>query len=80
MSRTRKNKARAKLSKTTKGHNAGKHWGENSEQKKSHFPHMQPAPVWIRPTGKKGWWNTKKAMNNDKFDKDGDKSNSKLAA
>lgn len=34
------------------------HYAEG--EKKSPFPHLQPKPNWIKPSGKKGWWNAKK--------------------
>lgn len=58
MSRTRKNIRKRALSKATKGGSKGNHFTEN--QARSHFPHMQPKPAWVRPTGKKGWWNGSK--------------------
>lgn len=57
MSRQSKNRKHAAMAKSSKGHSAGadKHFGPNAARSK--FPHMQPAPCWVKSTGKRGWWN-----------------------
>lgn len=59
MSRQSKHRHQRATAKTGKGHNAGadKHFAPNTAR--SHFPHMQPAPCWVKSTGKRGWWNKK---------------------
>lgn len=61
MSRQIKLLKKAKSAKAAKGNNSkASHWAENQARPK--FPHEQPAPHWVRPTGgKKGktWLNKK---------------------
>lgn len=59
MSRQSKQRKKAVQSKSMKGHNAGNHFAEGTKVIK--FPGSQPKPVWVRPTGAKGWWNAPKA-------------------
>jgi hypothetical protein len=59
MSRQSKKKNQASLSKKSKGSNKGAHFAEG--EKHSKYPSHQPAPNWVRPTGAKGWFNTKAA-------------------
>lgn len=57
MSRQSKNKTKAIKSKSSKGASKGNHFAEKDF--KSKFPGDQPAPNWVRPTGAKGWFNSK---------------------
>lgn len=57
MSRQSKNKSKAIKSKSSKGASKGNHFAEKDF--KSKFPGDQPAPNWVRPTGARGWFNTK---------------------
>ncbi len=58
MSRQSKQRKKAVQSKSLKGHNAGNHFAENARPSK--VPGDQPKPIWVRPTGAKGWWNNAK--------------------
>lgn len=49
MSKTSKNFRKAQLSKQNKGNHAGE-----DKTEKTHYPHMQPSPVWCTPKSKKG--------------------------
>jgi len=59
MSRQSKNRKHRASAKSAKGAHAGadKHFGPNAARPK--FPHMQPAPCWVKSSGKRGWWNKK---------------------
>lgn len=55
MSRQNKQRKKNIQIKKAKGANAGKHFSDGA--KRSRYPSEQPKPVWVRSTGKKGWWN-----------------------
>lgn len=53
----------SKKSKAARNAKASKATGREHfapDQTRPRFPHQQPAPIWIKPTGAKGWWNTPK--------------------
>lgn len=58
MSRQNKQRSKKAQSSKFKGSNAGKHRGEGV--KISHFPGDQNAASWMKPSGRKGYWNTPK--------------------
>jgi hypothetical protein len=58
MTKMNKHIKKRAVSKINKGKNKGQHFSEG--QQKSKFPHMQPKPRWVKPTGKHGWWSGKK--------------------
>lgn len=49
----RNKRAQQKLAKASKSNR--QHLGDG--QSASHDPHHQPAPHWLKPSGKRGWWN-----------------------
>lgn len=57
MSRQSKNRKHSITAKSSKGHNAGadKHFSPGAAR--SPFPDSQPAPCWVKSSGKRGWWN-----------------------
>ena len=57
MSRQSKNSKHRSIAKSSKGHMKGadKHFAAGAAR--SPFPDSQPAPCWVKPTGKRGWWN-----------------------
>jgi hypothetical protein len=59
MSRQTKNRKHRATAKSAKGHNAGADKHFSPGMARSHYPHLQPAPCWVKSSGKRGWWNKK---------------------